>query len=105
MSTNEIIVRLKEHSGLPVPGVPLPNSAFIDRIQAIQKGDLEADLEGAVEDVVDCIASLNECKKTSSETPRQVLNLEVVYAISGLILLAAEASLTLPKTREGSTQL
>jgi hypothetical protein len=105
MPPKELVNRLKEHSGLPGVTPELGTSSFFDRVQAIQKGEPETGLEEAVVDVIECLQRLNYYNRGATETPGEILNSGVVYAISGRTLFATEVSLTRSQKGEISINL
>ena len=105
MLPQDLSSRLREHSGLPVSTPQLEGSSFIDKVQAVQDGEPEVGLEDAVMDVVECLQRLNRHSQSMPENRGDVLNLEVVYAISGMTLLAIEVSMTLLKKRKDCSKL
>ena len=105
MLPKEVSNRLQEHSGLPVAAPQLGGSAFIDVVQAIKKGESGSGLAQAVADVIDCLQRLNHYAQGSPEGRVEILNADVVYAISGMTLLAIEVSIALLKTGKSSATL
>ncbi len=105
MLAKDAINRLREHSGLPVPTPQLEGSAFIDRIQAFQKGSREADLEKAVADILECLQTLNSYSLSTSGNRDYVFNVDTVYAISGILLSAIEVSIMLCVTGKDCKEL
>jgi hypothetical protein len=105
MLPKDLSNRLREHSGLPVAVPQLAGSAFIDVVLAIKKGESETALGEAVADVIDCLQHLNHYNQDAQSDRREVLNLDVVYAISGMTLLAIEVSMALCKTGKSCSKL
>ena len=105
MLPREVSNRLREHSGLPVAAPQLGSSAFIDVVQAIRNGESGTCLGEAVADVIDCLEQLNHYNQGSPEGRGEILNIDVVYAISGMTLLAIEVSIALCKTGKSCSRL
>jgi hypothetical protein len=83
----------------------LGGSAFIGVVQAIKKGEPETGLEDAVADIVECLQALNQHNLSEPNARRGVLNLDVVYAISGMTLLAIEVSMVQWKKGQSLSKL
>jgi hypothetical protein len=105
MLAKDAISRLREHSGLSVPTPQLEGSAFIDRVQALQKGNREADLEKAVVDILECLQTLNSYSSSTCGNRDYILNIDTVYAISGILLSTVEASIILCATGKDCKEL
>jgi hypothetical protein len=105
MFPKDISNRLREHSGLPVATPQLDGLAFVDRVQAIKKGEIENGIEEAVTDVIDCLHRLNHYNQRAPETRGEILNTDVVYAISGMTLYAIEVAMALCKTGKSCSKL
>lgn len=89
--------RLREHSGLSMPTAFTAGITFIDSIQALQKNERDSVLDESVLDVLKCLECLNQSNCAIPNDRNQILNVDVVYAISGMILSATEASIVLCK--------
>ncbi len=105
MFPKDISNRLREHSGLPVATPQLQGSAFMDRVQAIKQGEAETSLEEAVADVIECLQRLNYYNQRTPEARSEILNLDVIYAISGMTQLVIEVSIALCKTGKSCSKL
>lgn len=105
MLPKDVSNRLREHSGLPVATPQLGSEAFIDIVQAIRRGESGAGLTEAVADVIDCLEALNHHSQVAPGRRGEILNVDVVYAISGMTLLGLEVSMELIKTDKGGIRL
>jgi hypothetical protein len=98
MLAKDVSIRLREHSGMSVAVPQLGGSAFADAVEATKKGEVQTGLEQAVIDVIECLQRLNAYNQRTPEARSEILNVDVVYAISGMTLLAIEGSILLCKT-------
>ena len=105
MPPGEIVNRLREHSGLPVSSQQLQGSAFVDNVQAIKRSGTESGLEASVTDIIECLQGLNRVIQSASEDRNKVINQEVVYAVSGIMLLAIELSVAQAKAGKNCSSL
>jgi hypothetical protein len=82
MQQEEIILRLLEHSGTPVPLPKLDRNSFADLVRKPRPGT-DVQLESAVEDILHCLEYLNDSNKKGIFKATVPTNL--AYAISGIM--------------------
>jgi hypothetical protein len=105
MHPEEIANRLKEHSGLSVPAPELEGSTFADKVRAVERGEQPSGLEEAVMDVIECLQRLNQSNQNAPKARGDILSVQVVYAISGMTLLAFQVARKLCKTEKSCTEV
>lgn len=67
--------------------------AFMDSIQAIQKGEQNTHLEQSVASVLESLVALNTNNKSGIDGRKQLFADAIVSSINGILLLALEGSI------------
>lgn len=97
-STNEALMRLLQHAGLPETGKDMPTDTLAEFIFQVQRGGCCPDLQIIIADVIDCLDSLNRQLNydvVAEESQRRSIDRQVVYAASGMVLACLDSALAI----------
>jgi hypothetical protein len=94
---NRNILRLKQHSGLYLPGEEIPVDTLAEFLFQIRQGGVAPKLDEVTADIVACLDALNQELHDFESTNQPLSNVDggLVYAISGIVSASLDKALEL----------
>lgn len=101
-TTNNPLLRLKQHSGLEGWGEEIPNDTLAGFTFQVRPGERPPglDLDTITADIIDCLEVLNRQvnQEAGAEAQLRTLDPQMVYAASGIVLDCLDKALELRRT-------
>ena len=105
-STNDPLLRLRQHAGLPQLGADIPRDTLAEFVFQIPNGTDRLDLGVLTEDIIHCLDMLNRQinQRIADEGhQQQEVPPALVYAASGMVLMCMEKAIELRQREPQST--
>ena len=96
-TTNDPLLRLQQHAGLPMPGEEIPKDVLAEFIFQARRGGQAPSLDAITADIIDCLDRLNRQMnpEAGAEAQCRMMDRQIVYAVSGIVWACLDKAMEL----------